>query len=235
MIRISICDDEDVICDMLRQQVSSHMDDLKKPYEIKCYTNAAQLMQSPLHYDILLLDIQMPELDGLTFAKKLRENEMDCALIFITALEEHVFDAFEVEAIDYICKPIDDKRLKKALERALKKAEASDDKYLLIKTMNWCKSIKISSIYYCEIINRKIYLHTQNSVIDYYCKIEDVEKQLDYRFVRSHRSYLVNLDYLIEYANGQITLENGALVPVSRLRHQELMEAMMQYMKKKEV
>ncbi|MDR1701485.1 MAG: LytTR family transcriptional regulator, partial [Sporomusaceae bacterium] len=82
--------------------------------------------------------------------------------------------------------------------------------------------------------NRKIYLYTQNGAIDYYGKLEELEKQLDYRFVRCHRSYLVNLDHLNEYANGEIKLTNKTCVPVSRLRYQEVLAAMMEYMKKKE-
>ena len=175
----------------------------------------------------------MPEQDGLALAKKIRENESQGIIIFITALAECVYDAFEVETFDYICKPVDEARLQRTLGRAFKKLRETENRSLFIQTMNWCKSIKLDDIYFCEVINRKIYLHTKNEVIEYYCKIEDVEKQLDDRFVRCHRSYLVNLDYLLEYANGQISLENGEHVPISRLRHQDFMDAMMRYMKRK--
>ncbi len=148
-------------------------------------------------------------------------------------MAEYVYDAFEVEAFDFICKPIEEIRLHKTLNRAFKKL--GKNKSLFIQTMNWCKSVKLDDIYYCEVINRKIYLRTQNGVIEYYCRLEDTEKQLDYRFVRCHRSYLVNLDYLLECTNGQIILENGEHVPTSRLRHQDVRDAMMLYMKRKEI
>lgn len=175
----------------------------------------------------------MPEQDCITLAKKLRETQSGSAIIFISALKEHVYDAFEVEALDYICKPIDEARLQKALSRAVVKLREQGNKSLFIQTMNWCKSVKLEDIYYCEVINRKIYLYTKSGTIEYYRKLEAVEQQLDYRFARCHRSYLVNLDYLLEYTGGQILLENGAHVPISRLRHQDFMEAMMRYMKRK--
>ena len=234
MIKIAVCDDEQIICDMLTKAVSAHMGQINEPYEIDAFFNAAGLLQSLSHYNILLLDIQMPGLNGLMLAKRLREAESRSALIFVTALKEHVFDAFEVEATDYICKPIDGERLSKALDRALQKVKTDGEKCLFIKTLNWSKSVKLSTIYYCEAMNRKVYLYTQNGVVDYYAKIEELEKQLDYRFVKCHRSYLVNLDYLTQYSDGQITLENGTNIPVSRLRHPVFMEAMMRYMKKKE-
>lgn len=233
MISIGICDDEQVFCDLLAQKTKAYMEHCGEPFELHCFSDADGLLLYGGHFDILLLDIQMPGMDGMKLAAKLRTTDSRTAIIFVTALKERVFDAFELEAVDYICKPIDDHRLNEALKRALKKVKTNGEKQLLVKTMNWCKSVKISDIHYCEVINRKIYLHTQSGVIDYYCKIEDVEKQLDYRFVRCHRSYLVNLDHFVKYENGHVTLSDGAQIPVSRLRHQAFMDAMMQYMKRK--
>lgn len=233
MIKIAICDDEKIACELLEKKILSYMENWKEHCEIKCFFSAMELLQTPCTFDLFFLDIQMPEQDGIALAKKIRDNENRGAIIFITALSEHVYDAFEVEAFDYICKPIDDMRLQKTLDRAIRKLRENENKSLFVKTMNWCKTVKLDDIYYCEVINRKIYLHTKNGVIEYYCTLEDIEKQLDYRFVRCHRSYLVNLDYMLEYTNGQITLENGEHVPTSRLRHQYFMEAMLLYMKRK--
>lgn len=233
MMKIAICDDEKFACEDIKHKILAYVGEKEEHCEIECFFRAAELLQTSCSYDIFFLDIQMPEQDGLALAKKIREHESRSIIIFITALAEYVYDAFEVEAFDYICKPVDEVRLQKALDRAFKKSRETESRSLFIQTMNWCKSVKLDDIYFCEVINRKIYLHTKNGVIEYYCKIEDIEKQLDYRFVRCHRSYLANLDYLLEYANGQIALENGEYVPISRLRHQDFMDAMMRYMKRK--
>ncbi|WP_018751303.1 LytR/AlgR family response regulator transcription factor [Paenibacillus sanguinis] len=233
MIKIAICDDEKNACEALKDKILNYMQEKKEHYEIECFFSAATLLQTSCAYDMFFLDIQMPEQDGLTLAKKIREKESHSIIIFITALAEYVYEAFEVEALDYICKPMQDIRLHKVIDRALNKLRTNKNKCLFIQTMNWCKSIKLDDIYFCEVINRKIYLHTKNGVIEYYSKLEDIEKELDFRFVRCHRSYLVNLDYLLEYARGQIILENGESIPTSRLRHQDFMDAMMLYMKRK--
>lgn len=106
-------------------------------------------MRTSCAYDIFFLDIQMSEQDGLKLAKQLRKTGGRGVIIFITALAEYVYDSFEVEAF--------------------KKFDENENGSLLIQTMNWCKSVKLDDIYYCEVINRKTYLHTKNGVIEYYC------------------------------------------------------------------
>lgn len=232
MIKIAICDDKAVMCDLLRKKVAIKLEEWNESFQITCYGNAAELLNSPMDFSIIFLDIQMPGLDGVELAKRLRKQELDTAIIFVTVLKDCMLDAFEVEAIDYICKPVDEGRLEGALKRALKRIKKEEGQALFIRTAKWCKSIKIDTIYYCEVINRKIYLHTKTGVIDYYGKMEEVERQLDHRFIKCHRSYLVNLDYIKEYKKGQIIMENGEQAPVSRLRHQEIMEAMLHYMQR---
>ncbi len=231
MIRIAICDDERNACIILKKKIVSLMASLKEDCEVKCYFGAAELLAETCTFDLFFLDIQMPERDGIALAKKMRESEKRSIIVFVTALPERVYDAFEVEAFDYICKPVDNSRLLKTMDRAIRKLR--EGKSLFIQVMGGGKSVRIDDIHYCEVINRKIYLHTESEVIDYYAKLDDVEKQLDYRFIRCHRSYLVNLDYLSEYAGGAITLVDGGRIPVSRLRHQDIMGAILSYMKAK--
>lgn len=232
MIKIAICDDEITMVNLIKQKLSLRLEQLGREFTISCYTEAAELLNILDDFDLLYLDIQMPEQDGMELAKKIRKRNRECIIIFVTAFDKYVFDSFEVGALDYLCKPIDDTKFCKALDRAMNRIEERSGKSLFIQTMSWCKSVRLSTIYYCEVINRKIYLHTDKGVVDYYGKIEELEKQLDYRFVRCHRSYLLNLDYLYEYADDQIQLQNGEKIPVSRLRRREFMQAMMEYMKK---
>ncbi len=234
MVRIAICDDEIAICNDMKQTLSIILKQMHEDFQIVCYTNPKVLLHTNDKFDLIYLDIQMPDLDGITLAKKIREQNADCILIFITVLKEYMLDAFEVEAIDYICKPIEKKRLERSCKRAIKRIKKENEQKIFVQTVNWCKSIPMHRIYYCEVINRKIYLHTKDGIIDYYGTLEDIEKQLDCRFFRCHRSYIVNIDYLQSYMNGEIVLENAEKVPVSRLRHKAFMQKMLAYMKKGE-
>ncbi len=98
MIKIAVCDDEKMACELLNQKV---LDLLGNGHcEIKCYYNASELLRAKEEFDLYFLDIQMPGLDGLALAKKLRESQNHGLIIFITAHSERVYDAFEVEAFD---------------------------------------------------------------------------------------------------------------------------------------
>ena len=143
-----------------------------------------------------------------------------------------MLDAFEVEAMDYLCKPVDEQRLERALKRSLRRLQRKEERYLTIRTMNWCRNVKLKDICYCEVVNRKIYLHTKNGVLEYYGKIKEVEQQTAPDFIRCHRSFLVNPEYLSEYRDGQAVLENGERVPVSKNCHGLFMKKMMEYMGK---
>ena len=196
MIKIAICDDEPVMCERLRQMVSSKLELWNVPYKITCRGNGAALLFSPPDYDMIFLDIQMPGPDGVQLAKRLRQQGFGGVLIFVTVLAERMLDAFEVEAMDYLCKPVDEDRLERALRRSLERLDKKEEKSLFIQTMNWYRSVKLKDIYYCEVINRKIYLHTRDGVMEYYGKIKDVEQQTAPYLIRCHRSFLVNPDYL---------------------------------------
>lgn len=232
MIQVAVCDDESQVCDTLKQKISAFCAKHEIAAQVTCYTDAEKLSQEATQFALIYLDIQMPRLNGITLAKQICRQNPDCILVFITMLKAYALEAFEVEALDYICKPIDETRLERSLTRALGRIQQEHESSILVQTAHWCKTVKMHEIYYCEVINRKIYLHTREGIMEYYGKLKEIEQQLDARFFKCHRSYLVNLDYLKLYEEGQITLEHGEQIPVSRLRHQALMERMLQYMKK---
>ncbi|MCI8889258.1 MAG: response regulator transcription factor [Hungatella sp.] len=230
MIKIAVCDNEPVMCETLKEMVSSKLGQWGEAFRITSYIHGASLLVSPLDFDLIFLDIQMPGLDGMELARRLREKEFGGILIFVTVLKECMEDAFEVEAMDYLCKPVDKDRLERALKRSLKRLGDRQQRYLVVKTMSWCRKVNLRDIYYCEVMNRKIFLHTRSGILEYYGKMKDLERQTEPFFIRCHRSFLVNPDYVWEYGEGQVILKNEERVPVSKHYHQALIERMMHYM-----
>ena len=143
-----------------------------------------------------------------------------------------VFQSFEVQAYDYLVKPIEEKHFEKTMERLFVSMQNAREANLLVKKGYESRIVSMEEIVFCEIIDRKIYLHlTSSEVVDYYDRLENLEAKLDGRFFRCHRSYLINLKYLKSYKNGLAYMEGGKEIPVSRLRSKEFSSVILQYMK----
>lgn len=231
LIRIAVCDDEQSMLTELNGKIISYMNDTTLPYEVYPFLDAQTMFSSNESYDIIFLDIQMDNINGLETAKRLRNIGSNCFIIFVTILKEYVYDAFEVDASDYLLKPVDDNRFKRTMDRMIRYIQDKENSSLTVKKGLWYKRIRFADIYYCEAINRKIYVHTKQGVIDYYNKIENLEKQLEPHFFKCHRSYLVNLQYVCGCVDGLAELENGEKIPISRLRQPDFLQAVLYYMK----
>lgn len=231
MIKIAVCDDEPEMLAVLRTKIQAEMDGRGLFYEIALFESGEALLASGETFALVFLDVQMKGLTGIETARKLRACGKKSAIIFVTVLHETVYDAFEVEATDYLLKPIDEARLKGSLDRALRYVRQGRKKRLLIRSAGQCRSIKLEDIICCEVINRKVTVYTIGEAMEYYCRIEELEKQLDGDFFRCHRSYLVHLGHVSRYANGEAVMDNGQRLPVSRLRGQDFTRAILRYLK----
>ena len=232
MIRVGICDDEHYMSDTIRAMVSDFFRNKNIEIIILQFLSGEELLKYDKQIDILFLDIQMKGIDGMETARKLRRRKFKGYLIFITVLREMVFQSFEVQPYDYLVKPIKEPYFETMMERLLGSMKNASEENLLIQKGYESRIIPIEDIVFCEIIDRKIYLHLASSeVIDYYDRIENLETKLDSHFFRCHRSYLINLKHLKGYKNGTACMDNGKEVPVSRLRSREFSDVVLQYMK----
>ncbi len=235
MIRFAICDDEPFMAQEIADRLSRYMEERHiTSYSVGSFSNGRSLLESGRDFDLIFLDIQMEQPNGMETAKMLRRQENHSLLVFVTVLKECVFDAFEVEAYDYLIKPLDGDRFRRTMDRAIGALEQRTAKSIMVQRGTSCEVIDLAQIVYCEVQGRKIYIHQSDGrIIDYYEKLDDLERRVDGRFFRCHRSYLVNLGCVRGSHAGQITLSQGEQIPVSRLREQELTKALLRYMKER--
>ena len=200
--------------------------------QLRTFLSGEELLNYDGQIDILFLDIQMNGMDGLETARKLRAGKFRGFLIFITVLKEMVFQSFEVQAYDYLVKPVDEKQFRKTMERLYASMQNTSEDSLLVQQGYERRIVPKDEIVFCEVIDRKIYLNlASGEVVDYYERIENLETKLGSHFFRCHRSYLINLKHLKGYKNGTACMDNGKEVPVSRLRSREFSGVILQYMK----
>lgn len=184
-------------------------------------------------FDILFLDIKMAVMDGLETAKLLKERGREFILIFITSAEEYVYDAFDLEAFQYLVKPVDDEKLERVLFSAVNKKIRPRENFLILSRNRQVSKINLDDVLYFEITGRIIRIHFKDRCTDYYEKISDLERKLSaLDFFRCHKSYLVNLKLVREFTKTEIIMENGERLFLSRRRAQEFSRAFLSCLKR---
>lgn len=237
-MRIGICDDEPHVCTLLA-------DKIKKLYPeetVAVWHHAKELLAEKELPDILFLDIQMPEINGMQTAKLLRRKKRQMVLVFVTAMEQYVFQAFDVEAFHYLVKPFTHEKfievLKSAVAKVWEQNRAEDQQdlkerpSLIITTGGKHLTVRLEEIVYAEVYNRKLILHTMDADIEYYGKMKELEQQAGDNFFRSHRAYLVNFDYIRRYDATSIELEKGRAL-LSRQYYRQFVISYLKYNQRK--
>lgn len=237
MITFAICDDEPLMARELAGHLAGYMKEKSTTdYSVSSFSNGCALLESGGSFDVIFLDIQMEQPNGMETARLLRQRGVHSLLIFVTVLKECVFDSFQVEAFDYLLKPLDSARFCRTMDRLLRSLEQRTAEDIVIQRGTGCEVVLLSDIVYCEVLGRKIYLHKNDGTVsDYYDKLEDLERRVDGRFFKCHRSYLVNLDYVRGCQDGQVLLSQGERIPASRLRERELTQALLRHMKERAI
>lgn len=213
-VQIGVCDDQKEIREMIA-------DKIKKLYPaetIRSYQSGQEVLNAVPLPDILFLDIQMPEPDGLETARMLRELSRQMIIIFVTVTEDYVFQSFDVGAFHYLVKPFGEEKFEEVLHNAVRQfkerqAERAGIKKekpgLMVVTKGQHTTIALEDIVYAEVFNRKIMLHTMDADIEYYGKMKELEKRAGEDFYRPHRAYLINFKFVRKYDATTIYLKKG--------------------------
>lgn len=240
-----VCDDDKALQQLLRQKIGKFCADSNTSCRIDCCDSGEELLALPAP-DILFLDIQMSGKNGMEIARELRRRHEDTILIFVTAMSEYVYEAFDVDALHYLIKPFSDEKLQEVLDKALRQLQSpakiedgqrksnkpleneEGSKILLVKRSGLSTKIYFTDIIYAEVFNRKVMLHTINGNIEYYGKLTDLSEQAGADFYRTHRAYLVNLKYVEKYNATTVWLEQGTAL-LSKKQFSGFVQQYMQY------
>ena len=237
-MQIAVCDDEKGIRNMFAEKIER----LYPAADLSLYQSGEELLLSDKEFDILLLDIQMPGKNGMETAKELRRKNKKTIIIFVTALDDFVFQAFDVGAFHYLVKPFEDGKFAEVLLNAVKQSEdrkkqeragrKREQPSLMITTGGEHVSVNLEDIVYAEVFDRKVILHTMDSDIEYYGKMKELEEKAGDEFFRTHRSFLVNFGYIRKYDATTVYLKKGQAL-MAKQNYREFVKQYLRYNQRK--
>ncbi len=233
MLRIAICDDErgmvSSIHKLIEQNAIIHDGSVIKEggIQIDDYLKGSHLLQAMedgSFYNLIYLDIEMPDIDGITLARKIRDQDEQVLLVYVSSHEKYMIDLFEVSPFRFIRKPVEKDVFDKILGEAMKKMLGSQSYFTYESGWNECR-ILIRDIYYFESSGRQVSIVTESGRETFYGKLDEIEKrinEMDKCFIRIHQSYLINPEKVFKVGTGEIELANKAVLPISKKRQKEV-------------
>ena len=237
-MQIAVCDDDKEIRDMLAEMIGK----LYPEAALSLYQSGEELLLSGKEPDILLLDIQMPGKDGMETAKELRRENKKVIIIFVTAWDDFVFQAFDVGAFHYLIKPFDGRKFAEVLHHAViqsedrKKLERAgrerEKPSLMITARGEHITVNLEDIVYAEVFDRNVVLHTMDADIGYYGKMRELEEKAGDGFYRTHRSFLVNFGYIRKYDATTVYLKKGQAL-MAKQNYQGFVKSYLRYNQRK--
>lgn len=234
MIHIAIVEDEEIYTRQLKNYINRYCKENGQEITMTFFTDGDEIA---LHYtgdyDIILMDIQMKFMNGMVAAKKIREMDGNVVIMFITNMTQYAIQGYQVDALDYVVKPVEyftfSQKLDKAIERT---AKTKNDEYLSVTTNDGIKKLNIAEIFYVESSGHYLSFETKRGVFKTRATMKNVETVLEpYGFCRCHKGFLVNMKYVDEVRENNCILRTGQ-VPVSRVYRKNFMEKLTSYIGK---
>ena len=219
MIKIAICDDEKYFVDTVEKMLKIYAEKNGKDFCIKKYTKPLQLMESlKEEFQIFFLDIEMPAMDGMELVDIIRRHDEKSIILYVSSHNEFLGVGYKYDVQNFITKPITQVQINCEMNRALRKLESYEQKYIAVKNEKGYFKLFLSDIEYIETVKRKVLFHLRNgNQEDGYFKMRDLEERLEkYYFVRCHNGIIVNVDCIESLHDLTTTLYSGAKIYITR-------------------
>lgn len=233
MFRIAVCDDYREIRAEVKELLLKYSIKKDLDYYVDDYENGEALLAANKEFDLIIMDYQFQkgQDNGIDIAKRIRRDNKEVAIVFLSSFPDIVFESFEVDAYRFLVKPIDESRFFRTLDDLIRDLESDDILLVKVDGMNhFIKGKKISFVEgdgkYCIIhfIDKSVSLESRET-------LSGVEKRLSEKtFFRCHKSYLVNMKYIASYNHTDVILENGEVLYISKLKYKSFCMAYAKYL-----
>jgi len=228
--RVAIVDDSNTDAVYMDELLKVWARQRNMPLQSHCFGSAEQFLfryAEDKDWDILLLDIEMGAMDGVTMAKRVRQDNEAVQIVFITGYSDYIAEGYEVAALHYLMKPVNREKLQAVLDRALEKRK-QEERYLNLEAYGEMVRIPFYEIRYLDVSANYVTVHAK---ADYTVKrtLGDFEKELDDRFCRVGRGMILNLKYIQRVTKTEVRLSDGTVLPLPRGAYEPLNRAIIQH------
>lgn len=231
MIHIAIVEDDPHYAETLLAYLERFQKEYQQHFHIRRYHDGAEIVSAyPSEIDIILMDIEMEKMDGMTAAEAIRVIDQEVVIIFITNMMHYAMKGYAVEALDYVLKPINYFSFSQRISRALERMKKKTSKQLLISRYGNIKKISTDDLLFVEVHNHDIEYHTVDEVICVRGTLRALEAELEgLSFFRCNSGCLVNLDFVDEMEGNDLVIRNHR-IPISRSKRKEFLDRMNHYL-----
>lgn len=232
-INALICDDDSKCGNLILKYLLKYCEDRNITCFYDLFNDGQKTLESEKSYNIAFLDIEIGDISGINIAKKLKENNKNIIIFFITEYEKYIDDAMDLFALRFIKKPLDYQRFITGLDKAI---ELINDETieLFLKDENVLHKVKAKDIIYLETNDHKVKIVTTMGIFYSSDLIDIWEKKLTHiSFYRIHKSYILNLDYIDQYKRNEVKLTTGEIIGISYRKQSMFRKYFFDYLKRR--
>ena len=229
-MRVAIVEDDQGCRQQLEEYVHRYGREHGTEFEVESFADGRQIVaQEASCFDIILLDIEMPGLNGMEAAEQLRSRDEDVVLMFVTNMAQYAIRGYEVGALDFVLKPINHYTFSVRFERAIHRAQKREGSQVLLNLPDAVRLVDTRDIYYVEVQNRQLHYHTPGGEYVVRGTMQQAEQQLGpYHFVKCSHWYLVNLRHVTEVKRDTVMVA-GQELEISRRNYTAFLTALTNY------
>lgn len=229
MLRIATVDDEADITAMLKEYIQRFAEETGREIIVESYKSGFEFLGLSKFPDIVFLDVEMPNFNGMETARAIREKDDGCVIIFITNIARYAIEGYSVNALDYILKPVNYSSFYFKLQRIVDVAEKMQKATITVTVKYGKIRVAVSDIYYVEVIKHKLIYHTVDGDIEAWDSMKNVQGILEgYGFALCNVCYLVNLRQVKSVIKNEVSV-GGYMLKISRQKKNDFMDALAAY------
>ena len=231
MLRIAVVEDDKTYAAQLKEYLVRYGTEKNQKISVALFPDGEDIVTDySAEFDIILMDVEMTFMDGMTTAERIREKDNEVVIIFITNMPQYAIQGYKVDALDYVLKPISYFAFSQRIDRALTRVKKKEATYITVAQKGGKKKLNVDKICYVDVRDHDLIYHSTKGEIVTKSSMKEAEDTLGgTKFFRCNRCYLVNLEYVEDFRGNDVTVASD-VIQVSRARKKAFMDALNDYM-----